>query len=100
MSCHLVADISKAKLIQSNLKEVDGYKVRLITYDELMQNLIEEWNHGGVELIRLKEKYNWVNYLENYDNDSYWAMSPENNYSSRVWYIRWREDAFDQALDY
>ena len=68
----------------NDLKEVDGYKARLITYDELVPDLykkIEEEEVPGVILTYYVAKYGWL-YNDYY---WYWTMSPDNDFTSDVW---------------
>ena len=72
----------------SNLKEVDGYKIRLITTNELHENL------GWVNLQATAQTDNdnanvptWIyqNFGEGQNRVSgYWTMTPDSNYSSEV----------------
>ena len=70
---------------ESNLKEVDGYKIRLITVDELTSNL------GCTSSSCSSSPYaSWVH--QNFGDQSknvyaYWTMTPHPDYSSSVWYV-------------
>ena len=74
-----------------NLKEVDGYKIRLITTNELNENL--GWVNLQVTAKTDNENANvptWVykNYGENQNNVwGYWTMTPYPDYSSNVWHV-------------
>ena len=69
----------------NNLKEVDGYKIRLITVDELVSNL------GCTSSSCSSSPYaSWVH--QNFGDQSkkvytYWTMTPVPDYSSRVWFV-------------
>ena len=66
-----------------NLKEIDGYKIRLITYDELTSNL------GCVNNDCTSSQYaTWV--YQNFGDpikmaSTYYTMTPHPDYSSGVW---------------
>ena len=70
---------------ESNLKEVDGYKIRLITVDELTSNL------GCTSSSCSSSPYaSWVH--QNFGDQSknvyaYWTMTPYPDGSSRLWYV-------------
>ena len=74
-----------------NLKEVDGYKIRLITVDELESNLGYTKRTGTNTYDYNSENTpTWVykNFGENQNNVyGYWTMTPHPNYSSNVWYV-------------
>ena len=63
-----------------NLKDVDGYKVRLITYDEIIGDLGAEYeNRASFELSNLESVPMWVysSYGEGNNNvGTYWTMRP------------------------
>ena len=68
---------------ETNLTEVDGYKIRLITTDELNQNL------GWVNLNNTAKTDNenanvpiWI--YQNLNVSGYWTMTPHSEYSSNV----------------
>ena len=74
----------------NKLKEVDGYKIRLITREELNQNL------GWSALDKYatdsdnSQVPNWVyqNFGEGQNNvGGYWTMTPHPDYSSSVWSV-------------
>ena len=75
----------------TNLKEVDGYKIRLITTNELNENL--GWVNFQVTVKTDNENANvptWVyqNFGEGQNNVSdYWTMTPLPDSSSGVWYV-------------
>ena len=65
---------------ETNLKEVDGYKIRLITVDELVSNL------GCTSSSCSSSSYeSWV-----YQNNvySYWTMTPHPDNSSFGWEVQ------------
>ena len=75
----------------SNLKEVNGYKIRLVTLNELTSNLgyyyvysCGDHYYGQKDLTPI-----WM-----YDVESYWTMN--NNYSS-VWYVNRGNSALSYA---
>ena len=79
---------SKAKLTQDDLKEDSlGYKTRLITFDELKNNLGYENNFvctGGCFYAGTFENVpSWVYNSYYY----YWTMSPNNDSASSVWHV-------------
>ena len=70
-----------------NLKEVDGYKIRLITLEELQQNLgtsttiTASWYDIDTTIAP-----SWV--CRNFGNVfAYWTMTPNPDNSSGVWYV-------------
>ena len=76
---------------ETNLKEVDGYKVRLITKEELQTNLgyATEMTVSYYEYSATNTP-SWVyqSYGENQNNVyGYWTMTPHPEYSSNVWYV-------------
>ena len=75
---------SNAKLTQSDLKEVDGYKARLLTHDDLTTNLgYEKTTTGTVPASSNGETPSWV-----YNSDyAYWTMSPRNDSIYNVWFV-------------
>ena len=79
-----------------NLKEVDGYKVRLINYDELMGNLgytMDMTSEGAGEYPSANDNVpTWVYQNFGYTDGSnevygYWTMTPHPDYSRNVWYV-------------
>ena len=75
-----------AKLTQSELKEDSlGYKARLITYEDLYNNLdYEAYDNGSTILRRPSENTpSWV-YNSGY---WYWTMSAKEDSASNVWYV-------------
>ena len=73
------------QIMTNELKEVNKYKARLITYEELFDNLGYEIQTCGTdECKKYTEKTpNWV-YNSNY---YYWTMSPEEDSASHVWNV-------------
>ena len=78
----------------NNLKEVDSYKIRLITLDELQQNLgvsttiIDSWYD-----VSMENTPTWVyqNFGENPTNSwwyGYWTMTSSANHPSSAWDVR------------
>ena len=75
----------------NNLKEVDGYKIRLITTNELNENL--GWVNLQVTATTDNENANvptWV--YQNFGDKSnnvygYWTMTPHSYYSYLVWKV-------------
>ena len=76
----------------TNLKEVDNYKIRLITLEELQQNLgvstiiNQSWYDASTE-----NSLSWV--YQNFGDQNknvygYWTMTPVPDYSSYEWYVR------------
>ena len=76
---------SKAKLTQSELKEDSlGYKVRLITFDELTTNLGYSLKTGDTSYTATADVTpSWV-YNSNY---WYWTMSQSEDSTSSVWRV-------------
>ena len=73
----------------NNLKEVDGYKIRLITVDELTSNLGCASN-GSNYTCTSSQYASWVyqNFGEKQNNVyGYWTMTPDPDYSSAVWHV-------------
>lgn len=75
----------------SNLKMVDGYRIRLITIDELMSNLGYSWSiNSGSWPIANNNVPTWVyqNFGEGQNNVyAYWTMSKYANTNDSVWYV-------------
>ena len=76
----------------TNLKEVDNYKIRLITLEELQQNLgvstiiNQSWYDASTE-----NSLSWV--YQNFGDQNknvygYWTMTSVPDYSSYSWYVR------------
>ena len=75
---------SKAKLTESELKEVDGYSARLIMLDDLLNNFEYELNSPGTAYnIKNNSVPSWV-YNSNY---RYWTMSQDGDSAPYVWYV-------------
>ena len=72
-----------AKLTENELKEVNEYKARLITYEDLYNNLDYEVYINGTTILRRPSEStpSWV-YNSNY---WYWTMSPDS--ASYVWRV-------------
>ena len=76
---------------ENNLKEVDGYKIRLITTDELNANL--GWVNLNTTAKTDNENANvptWI--YQNFGDTNkgvwgYWTMTPLSEYSSLVWFV-------------
>ena len=89
---------------ETNLKEVDGYKVRLITTDELQNNLgYQENTVSGYSLQTSENTPNWVyqNFGENQNSVyGYWTMTPYPYDSSYVWVVRSTGRLFDCSVYY
>ena len=68
------------KFKSNELKEVDGYKARLITYEELTTNLGYAKQTGSTPPSSNGETPSWV-----YNSDYYWTMSQCQDYASSVW---------------
>ena len=83
---------------ESNLKEVDGYKIRLITVDELTSNL------GCTSSSCSSSPYaSWVH--QNFGDQSknvygYWTMTPHPDYSSYVWFVGSNGRVSDDDVNY
>ena len=78
---------STDKFKSSELKVVDGYSARLITFDELLPNLGYDWSitSGGVGETPLANNNvpSWV-----YNSDYwYWTMSQYGDSASNVWNV-------------
>ena len=74
-----------------DLKEVDGYKIRLITVDELESNLGYTQRTGtNIYYYDSENTPTWVYQNFGYQNKnvySYWTMTSYSNNSSFVWYV-------------
>ena len=83
---------------ESNLKEVDGYKIRLITVDELTSNL------GCTSSSCSSSPYaSWVH--QNFGDQSknvygYWTMTPVPDCSFYVWIVISNGRVYDFSVDY
>lgn len=78
---------SWANTLPSGLRETDGYKARLITYEELVNNIGFEKKNvctgNCYEVINAPDSVLWI-YNSNY---SYWTMSPYNDSQSNIWAV-------------
>ena len=75
----------------NNLKEVDGYKIRLITKEELIGNLGYDENHKSAgDYIVTENVPTWV-YRDFFDQGSnargYWTMTPNSNSSASMLFV-------------
>ena len=73
-----------------NLKEIDGYKIRLISLAELESNLGYTKRGTYQYNSSLENTPIWVyqNFGETlYGINTYWTMTPHPNYSNYVWYV-------------
>ena len=79
---------SNKNLSQSNLKEIDGYRSRLITYHELIDDIGFEKNTvctvSCFESIEVLGGREWI-YNEDYSY--YWTMSAYNDSTPYVWTV-------------
>ena len=73
------------KGITEELKQIDKYKIRLITTDEVINNL--GWTSGtGTSVTTSGNNVpKWV--YQNFGGNSYWTMTSDANNSSSVWYV-------------
>ena len=79
----------KAVFQDNDLKVVNGYKARLITYDELTKEMRYGYNNADtvdrylkVRINSAPEKYQWINgYF------TYWTMSPYYDYDDEIWFV-------------
>ena len=90
---------SKAKLTQDDLKEDSlGYKVRLITFEELQNNLgynQATWN-VSYYIVNAESTPSWV-----YNSDYlYWTMSPDNDSNIYVLYVSSSGYLYDGSVSY
>ena len=75
----------------NNLKEVDGYKIRLITKDELIGNLGYDEDHKSSGDYTVTENVpTWI--YQNFGDQSnnvhgYWTMTPNSDFSAGMWYV-------------
>ena len=80
---YVVDGWSKATLTQSELKEVEGYKARLLIHGELTTNLGYAKQTGTTPPSSNGETPSWV-----YSSDYYyWTMSTWNDSASSVWLV-------------
>ncbi len=92
-----VVDVwSNSKLKSSDLKEdKTGYSARLITYNELIDNLgYGDNGHGTIEMSKNGETPSWV-YNSNY---WYWTMSQYEDSTSYVWDVSRYGNAYDYIV--
>ena len=83
---------------ESNLKEIDGYKIRLITLDELYNNL--ECKNDSCSL---SPHVSWIS--QNFGGgqnhvSGYWTMSSNDLPSYGVWYIYLPGTILQSGVDY
>ena len=80
---------------ENNLKEVDDYKIRLISWDELLGQLGYSMDitsrNNGIEPVANENVPSWV-YQDFGENENtnlygYWTMTPNANESQNVWYV-------------
>ena len=76
---------SNTKLAQNDLKEVEGYKARLLTIGELTTNLGYDVNNtsAGTRLLLTAEVPSWVHN----SNYWYWTMISYKDYDNEVWIV-------------
>ena len=89
-------------LDESKLKALDGYKIRLITLDELIDNLGFSPNEtpSSVYYGSSGSTPSWVyNNLGNGES-SYWTMSPDADVASQAWYVTSRAQVFSRVVQY
>ena len=80
---HVVDDWATTKFSNNELKEVDGYKARLATKEELQPIGWPSCSSNATWCSKETETPNWI-YNSNY---WYWTMSQWNNSSSNVWSV-------------
>ena len=74
------------KTTSSDLKEIDGYKARMITYDELTDELgYEKASSGTIMPSSNGDTPNWV--WNSGNNAGYWTMSGVADSTDRAWYV-------------
>ena len=74
------------KLTSTDLKDVNGYKARLIQFKEMVDNLGYELDSMGTSMVPNPESTpRWV-YAPNYEY-WYWTMTPVEDDVSRAWYV-------------
>ena len=83
-----------------NLKEVDGYKIRLITLEELDNNL---GCNSSDYSCKSSQYATWVH--QNFGDQSknvyaYWTMTPHPDYSSYVWFVGSNGRVSDDDVNY
>ena len=74
----------------NNLKEIEGYKVRLITYDEVLGGLGAEYeNQASFDITSLENVPTWI--YQDFGNSNvtygYWLMTPYKTTTNAVWDI-------------
>ena len=74
------------KTTSSDLKEIDGYKARMITYDELTDELgYEKASSGTIMPSSNGDTPNWV--WNSGNNAGYWTMSGVADSTDRAWFV-------------
>ena len=74
------------KTTSSDLKEIDGYKARMITYDELTDELgYEKASSGTIMPSSNGDTPNWVWNSEN--GAGYWTMSAQGDGTTEAWCV-------------
>ena len=93
--------------MMNDLDTVDGYKIRLIKYDELVDNLGYDPNHNsagpGTGLLVTENVPNWVysGFGEGQNNAyGYWTMTPYAESASNVWKVNSDGALNDSIVDY
>lgn len=76
---------SNKKLTPDDLKEVNEYKIRLITLDDLINNLGYSYSDTSTSTILKNDNVFSFVYSSNY---WYWTMSPVSQSSYNVWNVR------------
>ena len=78
------------KFTSTDLKEVEGYKVRLVQKEELRSQFYPSCGESATSCLKESTTPNWV-----YSDYWYWTMTQWNNSSSVVWGV-----GVDGLLDY
>ena len=77
-----------ANNMMSDLAEVDGYKIRLITQDELIDNFAFIDKGGYYQKTSTTPSFVYSNFGEKQNNvGGYWTMTPDANNASQVWWF-------------
>ncbi len=98
-------EIYMQNLDENNLKDIDGYKIRLITLSELQNNLgISKNMTASWYTTDVQNTPSWVyqNFGEEIDNiDGYWTMTKFTGDSTGVWCVdKWQTVTSNNSIYY
>ena len=72
--------------LNSKLKEIEGYRIRLVSFEELQNNLgLSSTMTASWYEFDLSESYSWV--YENFGGKRYWTMTPNSNDNMILYHV-------------